>query len=68
MIQVLRAMAFLSGGTSAALAQYYQVIKDKIDILSKICDEFAEDLAKAVTDHKNGDIKGKSYFGEGVRG
>ena len=58
----------MSFGTSAALAQYYQVIKDKIDILSKICDEFSQDLAKAVTDHKNGDIKGKSYFGEGVRG
>ena len=67
-IQVLRAMAFLSGGTSAALAQYYQVIKDKIDILAKICQEFAQDLSKAVTDHKNGDVKGKSYFGEGVRG
>ncbi len=67
-IQVLRAMAFMSFGTSAALAQYYQVIKDKIDVLAKICQEFAQDLSRAVTDHKNGDIKGKSYFGEGVKG
>lgn len=68
LINILRTMAFLSGGTAAALARYYEVIKQKIDILAKLCREFSSDLARAVDDHKKGDIKGKSYFGEGVRG
>jgi hypothetical protein len=28
--------------------------------------EFSGDLARAITDHKTGDIKGKRYFGEGI--
>lgn len=66
LINILRQMAFASMGTSLALANYLENIKKMIEELAKVCDEFAGDLARAVTDHKKGDIKGKSYFGEGV--
>jgi len=65
-IQILRAMAFASLGTSLALANYLENIKNKIENLAKICEEFAGDLKRAVDDHKRGDIKGGTYFGEGV--
>ena len=67
LIQILRAMAFASLGTSLALANYLENIKNKIEALAKICEEFAGDLDRAVKDHQRGDIKGGSYFGEGVR-
>jgi len=67
-IGILRALAFLSAGTAAALAQYLEQIMQKVNKLAKICDEFCGDLARAIDDHKRGDYKGKSYFGEGVRG
>lgn len=66
LIQVLRATAFFSAGTNLALANYLETIQKKIDNLAKLCDEFSSDLARAVGDHKRGDIKGKRYFGEGV--
>lgn len=66
LIQVLRAAALLSLGTSAALAQYLDNIKNKVNSLAKICGEFSDDLAKAIEDHKKGDVQGKRYFGEGI--
>ncbi len=66
LIQVLRAAALLSLGTSAALAQYLENIKNKVNNLAKICGEFSTDLARAIDDHKKGDVQGKRYFGEGV--
>jgi len=65
-IQVLRAAAFFSMGTSLALANYLEVIKKKVQNLATLCDEFSVDLAKAVEDHEKGDIKGKRYFGKGI--
>lgn len=67
LINILRASAFLSGGTSLALANYLENIKNKILPLAKVCDEFSGDLARAIADHKAGDIQGKRYFGEGIR-
>jgi hypothetical protein len=67
LITILRVAAFFSAGTSAALANYLEVIKNKLQKLAKLCTEFSQDLARAITDHKNGDIKGKRYFGEGIR-
>jgi len=66
LIGILRATAFFSMGTSLALANYLENIQKKIDQLAKICEEFAGDLARAVGDHKRGDIKGRRYFGEGI--
>jgi hypothetical protein len=68
LITILRVAAFFSAGTSAALANYLEVIKNKINKLAKLCTEFSQDLARAITDHKSGDLQGKRYFGEGVRG
>jgi hypothetical protein len=68
LVQILRAMAFASMGTSLALANYLDVIRQKCEKLAKVCEEFSQDLARAVTDHKSGQYKGGSYFGEGVRG
>ena len=65
-IQILQALALVSLGTTKALAQYLTVIKDKVKKLGKLCEEFANDLARAVGDHKKGDIRGKQYFGEGI--
>ena len=65
-VGILRATAFFSLGTSAALAQYLDNIKQKVNNLAKLCNEFSNDLARAIDDHKRGDIQGKRYFGEGV--
>jgi hypothetical protein len=61
-IQALRAAAFWSLGTSLALANYLQVILDKVKKLSTVCVWFSKNLAQAVTDHQNGDVEGKHYF------
>jgi len=51
------------------MAQYYQRCKEAVDKKSKeLADtlkEFGTDLDNAVTDHRNGDSSGKSYFGKG---
>ena len=65
-IGILRATAFFSLGTSAALAQYLDTIKQKVQNLAKICTEFSGDLSNAIGDHKKGDVQGKRYFGEGI--
>ena len=66
LIGILRATAFLSFGTSEALARYLENIKNKVNKLAGVCNEFSGDLARAIGDHKTGDIQGKRYFGEGV--
>jgi hypothetical protein len=66
LVNILRATAFASLGTTAALAQYLSTIKTKVNNLAKVCNEFSDDLARAIGDHKKGDTTGKSYFGEGV--
>jgi hypothetical protein len=65
-VQVLNAMAFFSMGITKALAQWLEGIQKAMENLAKVCEEFSEDLARAIDDHKKGDIEGKSYFGEGV--
>ena len=65
-VQILRAQAIASMGTSLALAKYLDTIRKKVQKLGKICEEFASDLGLAVNDHKKGDIEGKRYFGEGI--
>lgn len=66
-IQILRAAAFASMGTSLVLARYYENIKNKVDKLAKICEEFSRDIRGAIGDHKRGDVRGRARFGEGVR-
>ena len=66
LIGLLRATAFFSAGTSLALANYLDVIKGKVNNLAKICREFSGDLARAIDDHKKGDVTGKRYFGQGI--
>jgi hypothetical protein len=66
LIGLLRATAFFSAGTSLALANYLDVIKGKVNNLAKICKEFNGDLARAIDDHKKGDVQGKKYFGQGI--
>jgi len=67
LVQVLRASAFFGAVMNLALANYLDVIKQKVQKLAKLCDEFSKDLAAAINDHKKGDVQGKRYFGEGVR-
>lgn len=66
LIGILRASALLSLGTSLALAQYLDNIKNKVNNLAKVCNEFSNDLARAIGDHKKGDVQGKKYFGQGI--
>lgn len=66
-VQVLRAMAFASLGTSLALANYLDTIKTKVNKLAQVCGEFANDLARATDDHRRGDYRGKTYFGKGIK-
>jgi hypothetical protein len=64
LVQILRATAFFSMGTSAALAQYLDNIKQKVENLANICENrFAQPLMAAIGDHRKGDVQGKSYFG-----
>jgi hypothetical protein len=65
-IGILRATAFFSLGTTAALAQYLDTIKQKVNALAKLCNEFSGDLSRAIDDHKKGDVQGKRYFGQGI--
>ena len=65
-IQILRAAALLSMGTSLALARYLENIQKKVNNLAKLCGEFSTDLARAIGDHRKGDYAGKRYFGEGI--
>ncbi len=66
-IQILRASAFASMGTSLILARYYENIKNKVTKLAGICEEFSKDIRGAISDHKRGDVRGRARFGEGVR-
>lgn len=66
LIGILRASALLSLGTSLALAQYLDNIKNKVNNLAKVCNEFSNDLSRAIGDHKKGDVQGKKYFGQGI--
>ncbi len=61
-IDILRATAIFSFGTTAALAQYLTVIKQKVEKLSKACTWFSQNLAQAIGDHRKGDVEGKHYF------
>jgi hypothetical protein len=65
-VQILRATAFLSLGINEALARWLEGIQKAVENLAKVCMEFSGDLARAITDHKVGDIQGKRYFGEGI--
>ncbi len=62
---VLEATSFFN----PPMALYYRKCRDAVDKKSKelsdTLKEFATDLDAAVTDHKNGDSSGKSYFGKG---
>lgn len=64
-ITTLRTLAFFGMALAKALADYLQVIKDKVDKLAKLAQEFSDDLARAVQDHRTGQYKAGSYFGEG---
>ena len=67
LVGILRATAFFSMGTSAALAQYLDNIKQKVNSLADICqNRFAQPLSAAIGDHRKGDVQGKRYFGEGI--
>lgn len=65
-VQILRATAFLSAGINEAMARWLEGIQKAVENLAKVCMEFSGDLARAITDHKKGDIKGRRYFGEGI--
>src|SRR5690242_3896757 len=69
MVEILRATAFFSMGTSAALATYLDNIKSKVNNLAQICENrFAQPLMSAIGDHRKGDVQGKSYFGKPLGG
>lgn len=68
LVQILRATAFASAGTGLALASYLESrVQKNCEKTAKLCEEFSEDLKRAVEDHKSGDYKAGSYFGEGIR-
>lgn len=67
LVKILVGSAFLSFGTNLALARYLRNVNNKIKHLANVCGEFSGDLAQAIEDHKRGEVKGKRYFGEGVR-
>ena len=66
-ITTLKTISFFGVALARALAKYLEVIKSKVDKLAGLCMEFSVDLARAVNDHRNGQYKAGSYFGEGIR-
>jgi hypothetical protein len=52
---------------AAALKALLQVLTAVMTVLRMRCDEFANDLQQAASDHAKGDVAGKRYFGEGLR-
>lgn len=50
----------------AEIIRRMELIAKKAEALAKLCDEFSNDLKRAVKDHQSGDYKAGSYFGEGV--
>jgi hypothetical protein len=65
-VDILKAVACVSMGTTKALEKYLEGIMKAVNALAKVCGEFAKDLAQAVTDHRNGDYKGGTYFEKGA--
>jgi hypothetical protein len=51
----------------AEVIRRFELVAKKSENLAKLCEEFSNDLARAVDDHKKGDYKAATYFGEGVR-
>lgn len=64
-VDILKATAFLSMGTTKALEKYLEGIMKAVNALAKVCGEFSGDLKQAVTEHKTGDYKGGNYFEKG---
>lgn len=65
-IMQLRAAAAYTFGMTQVWVRYFEGIKKQVINVYKICEEFARDLRRAITDHRNGDFEGKRYFGEGI--
>jgi uncharacterized protein YukE len=63
----LRAVSFTGAALVQALLRYLEVIKQRVDRMAAMCREFSEDIARAVNDHRNGQYRAGSYFGEGLR-
>jgi len=66
LIQILRAMAFASMGTSLALANYLQTIKEKIEKLAKVCEWFSQNLDNALKAHQQGVSDSAQFFTQGI--
>jgi DNA topoisomerase IA len=64
-VDILKAAACVSMGTTKALERYLEGIMKAVNALAKVCDEFSKDLAQAVKEHKSGDYKGGTYFTKG---
>ena len=66
-LEVYKAAAFMAPALVAKFTLWQQNIRDKTKKLADMLQEFSDDLAKAVDDHKRGDVAGKQYFMKGIR-
>lgn len=61
-IQTLRAAAMFSFGMTEIWARFWENVKKEVINVGKQAEENASELRRAVTDHRNGDYLGKTYF------
>ena len=64
-IAVLKVVAFLSAFIKK-LVDWMEGIKNALEKLAKVQEEFSGDLEHAIKAHKEGDYAGMSRFGEGI--
>lgn len=63
---ILGTLALASGATAQAFMALAEYHKGKSEAIARLCQEFSQDLTRAIQDHQSGDVQGKRYFGEGV--
>ena len=63
---ILMSAGFLSFGTTAALAQQVQAMRQNLDNTKKLCHTNQVRLKKAVKDHQEGDYQAGTYFTDGI--
>lgn len=64
MVYDLRMGAFSSASTDPALANCIAEIEEKCKKVVKLCDDYSGALVGAMSDHKSGDYKAGTYFGD----
>jgi hypothetical protein len=67
MIEGFKAATFFCPPLIAYYTQWQQNIRKTSDALAEHMQKLADNLERAIGDHRRGDVAGKQYFGQGGR-